>query len=407
MKRSSLKTLAATSTLLVALGAPLGATASAAAPAPSSTANAATSASDSATGATAPGPEARALLAKARAALGVQARARKARLDTRVGLDHDPSRARLLAAIDPDAYECGPTVVDRWVDRQLASFTAQDRVILSILSVYDIPTYDALFFGSDENPAYALRDGKALTTSFRTLQRFWDVRGDDIDLMAMHGSMLLDAPRVSRTYQMLYGLPRAAADELAALLVDYLRAPRFEGGDHPLFTLNALAFTTFGQEIGPGRTISDRIVMGDGILRAYRELGYGDVAPQMILAHEYGHHVQFELGMTTPSTGESPETTRRAELHADASSAYYLSHPRGEGTQWRRARRFLPVYGTIGDCQFASNGHHGTPNQRLRAGTWAYELQQAARPKDKVLPAATFRDLFDARLPTIVAPDRP
>ncbi|WP_226343850.1 hypothetical protein [Agilicoccus flavus] len=408
MKRLPLTTLAATAALTVSLSATLSGGPATAVPATPAAPTASTTASTAAARTGAPDPKAAALLAKARSVLDAKATARKTAFDAKVNIDHDPARARLIAAIDPDSYECGPTEFDTWVDRQLASFTAEDQEIFSALAVYDLPTYDALVFGSENDPAYALTsDGKALTTSFRTLQRFWDVRGDDIDLMAMHGSMLLDAGRVSRTYEVVYGVPKAAADELAALVVDYLRAPKFQGGNHPIFTLNAFAFSTYGEEFVPERTISDRIVMGDGVLRAYRDLGYGDVAPQAILAHEYGHHVQFELGMITATTVDSPETTRRTELHADASSAYFLSHPRGESMQWKRVRQFLPVYYTIGDCAFASSGHHGTPNQRLRAGTWAYELQEAARPKGKILPAATFRDLFDAQLPTIVAPDRP
>lgn len=353
-------------------------------------------------------PRAETVLAKARAVLGAKADARAASLDKLLGTDGESLRARVKNAINADDYECGPTELDAWLDKQLASFTDEDMLVLLVTQAIALPTYDALFFGKPGDPNYALTlDTKAMNKSFRTLKRFWDIRGDDIDLLAMHGSTVTDAARISRLYQVLFEVPKAEANELAALVVDYLEDPKFRGGNHPIFTLNALAFTADGVDLPPSLgNVSDRIVIGDGILQAYRELGYGDVAPQTVLAHEYAHHVQFETGMIPPGAVLGPEETRRVELHADASSAYYLSHPRGESMQWKRVSQFLPVFYSIGDCAFDNNGHHGTPNQRRAAGDWGYTLQENARPKGHVLPAREFQRLFDQALPNLVAPDR-
>lgn len=320
----------------------------------------------------------------------------KARLDT--SLDHRRN-------IDGSVYQCAPTQFNVWIDQQTADFTADDEAILNALAAYDLPTYEALVFGSAGDPDFALgRDGKALTKTMRDLRRFWDIKSDDIELMAMHGDMLADPARTARVYEAVYGVPAAEARELAQLLAEFITSdPKFEGGNHPIFTLNAFAFTSYGEDIDGLGVIGDRIVMGDGILRAYREMGYGDVAPQAILAHEFAHHVQFELGMH--DQGPSPEATRRTELHADASAAYYLSHPRGASMQIKRVKQFLPVFYTIGDCLFSSNGHHGTPLQRERAAQWAYELQENARPKGHILSAREFAARFDAELPRLVAPD--
>ncbi|GMA38148.1 hypothetical protein [Mobilicoccus caccae] len=309
--------------------------------------------------------------------------------------------------IDGSQYQCGPTQFNRWAAQATADFTAQDRQILDSLAAYDLPTYEALVFGAQGHPDFALRaDAKDLEKTMRKLRSFWDIKHDDIQLMAMHGEMLADPARTARVYEVVYEVPRAQAQELARLLAEFIRSdPKFEGGNHPIFTLNAFAFTTHGQELpGLGR-IGDRIVMGDGILQAYRELGYGDVAPEAILAHEYAHHVQFEIGMIPPNRISTPEGTRRTELHADASAAYFLSHPRGLSMQQKRVTQFLTVFYTIGDCSFASTGHHGTPLQRERAANWAYQVQEQARPKGKILTTRQFFELFEAELPRLIAPD--
>ncbi len=308
------------------------------------------------------------------------------------------------SSIDGTQYQCGPTEFAAWQKRSTANWTADDFTILDNLGAFDLPTYDALVDGSENDPAYALRaDAQVMTKTMRKLEKFWDIKSDDIQLMAMHGDMLRDTARTSRMYQLAYELPKAQADELAAILAQYIAQPKFEYGNHPMFTLNAFAFTTYGEPIEGVGVVGDRIVMGDGILRAYREMGYGDVAPQAILAHEFGHHVQFELRMHDDHP--SPEATRRTELHADASAAYFLSHPRGMSMQIKRVTQFLRVFYSIGDCGFSSDGHHGTPLQRERAGNWAYQLQESARPKGRILGSVEFARLFDAVLPRLVAPD--
>ena len=340
-------------------------------------------------------PDPAALKARIAALMPKAESSAKRALDRRIGEPH---------TIDGSQYQCGPTEFAAWQRNATADWTDEDFEILDALAAFDLPTYDALVYGSENDPDYALRaDAKALDKTFRKLQRFWDIESADIELMAMHGDMRRDAARTSRVYQSVFGVPKAQADELAAILADYIAQPKFEGGNHPFFTLNAFAFTSYGEDIDGLGVIGDRIVMGDGILRAYRDMGYGDVAPQAILAHEFGHHVQFELRMHGEE--DSPEATRRTELHADASAAYFLSHPRGMSMQIKRVTQFLRVFYSIGDCGFDSNGHHGTPLQRERAGNWAYRLQENARPKGKILSAREFARLFDAALPQLVAPD--
>lgn len=314
-------------------------------------------------------------------------------------MSHEP-------AIDGSVYQCGPTEFNRWIRDSTAGFQPDDLDILEQFAALDLPAYEAMILGSENDPAFALREYRQTQVkTMRTLRRFWDIRSDDIQLLAMHGEMLADPARTARVYETIYGLPRQDAQQLAALLAEFISQPRFQNGRHPLFTLNAFAFTTWGEEIPGLGVIGDRIIMGDGILQAYRDLGYGDVAPQAILAHEFGHHIQFELGIMAPDTPETAEATRYMELQADAYSAYYLSHPRGESMQIKRVTQFLQVFHSIGDCAFSSPGHHGTPLQRERAAAWAYQLQRDARPRGHILPARDFARLFEAEYPRLVAPD--
>ena len=59
----------------------------------------------------------------------------------------------------------------------------------------------------------------------------------------------------------------------------------------------------------------------------------------------------------------------------------------------------------IGDCAFDDVGHHGTPNQRLRAADWGHDIAVRSWPPTRVLPSPTFARLFERKLPALVAPD--
>jgi hypothetical protein len=91
---------------------------------------------------------------------------------------------------------------------------------------------------------------------------------------------------------------------------------------------------------------------------------------------------------------------------ADAFGAYFDAHSRGASFQ---TQRIVDVYRgsyIIGDCVFDDPSHHGTPNQREAAARWGAGLAQAAKKQGKILPSAEVFSLFEAQLPTIVAPDK-
>ncbi|MEL4505174.1 hypothetical protein AAEX63_12945 [Luteococcus sp. H138] len=309
--------------------------------------------------------------------------------------------SHLDRVIDPTQYVCdNNTDVNDWVQRQLKAFSQEDLMVMQTTGLDMLPAYDAIL-AADPSTHPLTVDAQVLNKTFRKLQRFWDVNSSDIALMQMGGAVYTDVTRMQQIYVEL-GLTSEQALEFAQFVADYVKAsPALQQGNNPLLTFNAFAYSTFGQE----PSITDRIVMGPGLLQAYDELGYSDVAPQVVMAHEFGHHIQFEMGMIGPDEASSPEGTRRTELHADASAAYFSSHPKGMSMQFKRVQEFNRVFYGIGDCSFTSDGHHGTSAQRMRAATWGYQLQEGNRPKAYIHPTARLRSLFDAALPSLVAPD--
>jgi len=72
------------------------------------------------------------------------------------------------SSIDGTQYQCGPTEFAAWQKRSTANWTADDFTILDNLGAFDLPTYDALVDGSENDPAYALRaDAQVMTKTMR------------------------------------------------------------------------------------------------------------------------------------------------------------------------------------------------------------------------------------------------
>ena len=92
-----------------------------------------------------------------------------------------------------------------------------------------------------------------------------------------------------------------------------------------------------------------------------------------IIAHEFGHIVQFfEQGVHDDlSKGES--TVRLIELHADFLAGFYAGRRKA-------SRRHLDADGlgdsfvAIGDYHAKHQKHHGTPQERLKALTEGFKL---------------------------------
>jgi hypothetical protein len=335
---------------------------------------------------------------------------------SRVGLPEgarltDQHVAELAArAINPGDYVCGPanTELTDWyldsaydiIDNEPSTFS----LLYSNLLAHQVVMYEAIYFQSSDTPQYFGYDGEFTQVMEKTdkdIRRFWDIDSDAIELVGMHGSMLLDTERVAATYGYVFGLPAPLAAAYAQMVRDaVLESQTVNGGNHPLFSFNALAVSFVDG--------SGKIVMGDGTLAGYADLGFGDVAPQAVFAHEFAHHVQFQnnyFGDDYSSGWSVPEQTRYSELMADAMSAYYLTHKRGATMNQKRVEQFLEAFFQIGDCGFTSNGHHGTPNQRMAAAQWGFDLADQAHRQGHILSAQEVYELFLEAYPDIVAPD--
>lgn len=293
------------------------------------------------------------------------------------------------------------TALRLWLSNERADWTSQMIAVANNLDMFNLPGNYALVFENNSAGQYHGLNGEytqIINKSYKDLRRFWNIQSSDIILAAMHGNMLTDLDKITNTYRVAYELSAASAAFYANVVINYMNIfPLFRNGNHPIFTFNAYAYNGYNS---PGLVIPKKIIMGDGIMEGYAAIGFEDVAPQAILAHEYGHHIQYQLNLIPPV--RNSETIRKIELMADAYAAYYLSHARGAAMQWKRVEQFLDVFFNIGDCSFNSNNHHGTPTQRMAAAEWAYNLANDAQKQGHILTVEEFTALFDAVLPELV-----
>ncbi|MGH3879457.1 MAG: hypothetical protein ACRDSK_20720 [Actinophytocola sp.] len=318
------------------------------------------------------------------------------------------STERVADAIDPSQYECGPTAFRNYIDDLLAPVPPDTLFVLALLGVLDYATYDALFFGTPRNTAdYGLPAGYKgpITKAFTNAQRFWDVNLFDVKSLAMQSDMLADHARVTRIIGVLFGVSEAEAAEVATEVQALLNStPGLDGGANPIFTLNAFAFSAEGETDPIFEGIPDKMVFGEGLTEAMDVLGLGTTGAQAVVGHEMAHHVQYEQNLfDSPLTG--PEATRRTELMADTFGTYQVAHKRGLGFNAVQLHRAEQAFYEVGDCSFDSPGHHGTPNQRLRAAVFGRQLAAKATAPFPVQPSLVLAEKFEKKLPNLVRPD--
>ncbi|MFC4139279.1 MULTISPECIES: hypothetical protein [unclassified Microbacterium] len=327
----------------------------------------------------------------------------------RFGLDATTWADQTRSVIDGSDYQCATTPVNAWLTGQLAGIDRPTMQAIDQLAGFDLATYDALIFGAQDKRNTFGYDGSYTNELNRTmdgLKKFWDFDGSDIQLIPMHGDTYRSIDRMVRVYTGVYGLDADSAREIA----EYVQAlifsqPGLRQGDNPYFTFNAFAFDPAPEDVEQFPGLTKRIIMGDGVMAGLRGIGLQDkAAPLGVLAHEYGHQVQYANNLfESPLTG--PEATRRTELMADAYGTYYLVHSRGGALNAARTLDVAASFYNVGDCAFTNDGHHGTPNQRLKSSTFGASVVDAASNQGHKLGALAFDAKFEAVLPEIVAPD--
>ena len=102
---------------------------------------------------------------------------------------------------------------------------------------------------------------------------------------------------------------------------------------------------------------------------------------------------------------DMPVETLRRTMEVNLHGAYFMTHKKGQALNKHLVLQDAAAFSNVGDCAFDNDGHHGTPNQRLRAAQWAGDLALASKPASSILPAMSFDALFEAKLPQLVAPD--
>ncbi len=317
-----------------------------------------------------------------------------------------------VSPVNPVLDKVEPTLCDStkaspsnaWLLTQLTGWSEGSVNIIRNEEAAKMAIFVAVFSeNSSENQQFGVNGEYTaqLTKSFNDLKRFWDTKSDNVIMVAAHGSMLQDRNKILTLYKAEYGYSDEKAtyyaDSLTTLFKTY---PEYLNGNHPFFTLNAYAHQEKNYPVAG--QIGDKIVFGDGLLQAFDAIGYGDIAPQAILAHEFAHHIQYNLGIKDYGIPLTPEGSRRTELMADAYAAYFLMHPRGAALPLLSVQRAGEVFSSLGDCVFALKEHHGTPTQRKAATEWGYKLATDAQEKGLILSGREFARLFDAALATIV-----
>src|SRR5699024_7533196 len=109
---------------------------------------------------------------------------------------------------------------------------------------------------------------------------------------------------------------------------------------------------------------SGKIYYGYAIFADAKSKSANNIVNAMILAHEYGHQLQYTYGL--PSVQEN--TARPNELEADAFAGFYLRMPAGfNQNSFSDIAAAYQFAASIGDYAVNSPGHHGTPPQRRSA----------------------------------------
>jgi predicted metalloprotease len=98
----------------------------------------------------------------------------------------------------------------------------------------------------------------------------------------------------------------------------------------------------------------------------------GDFAVAYIVAHEYGHQVQNELGLDKQYAGQVP--TAAFELQADCYAGNWANSASQENRlEEGDVQEAIDAALAVGDFDASNPGHHGTPEERANAWNTGFE----------------------------------
>ncbi|GHA57462.1 hypothetical protein SAMN04487941_0926 [Pontibacter akesuensis] len=294
--------------------------------------------------------------------------------------------------------DCGPTEFVT-VQRKYARPLVADPLAFSNYSLYSQlnQLYSYLL---DRGPQYFGVDGEytdLMTKRQRELEKFWNMP-NQIRVNGQHGATLNDREALADMMQNF--IVGVNSREMAYAYADMLMAENAKSPnlpESPYFSLDGFA-----------TTYDNLIVIGDGLVQMLSESGVdADIVWTGILAHEWAHQIQFKNMKTWYPKGAAsdiPEATRYTELEADFLAAYYMTHKRGATYNSKRVEQFFNLFFQIGDCGFTSDGHHGTPVQRLAAAQLGFDLADSAQKQGHIMSIEEAHAYFVANVGNIVAP---
>ncbi len=311
------------------------------------------------------------------------------------------SKLNLSDAVAPS--ECSDTpfneVADFYNDLLIEGFIAAwdgnpDAIGIILEDYFAINQIAA--YNENKNTDYFGADGKYtnyVKKRVRSLEKFWDM-ADLVTVNGQHTKTLEDLDFIRFVYE---NYSSATEDEIEEILIiaESFNTASNQIPENPFYASDGFA------------TFDRKIVIGDGIVTFLEDTGLDPkVIWSSILAHEWGHQIQFlnfgKWEYPIPVFSNTPESTRMTELEADFITGYYLTHKRGGTYNWKRVEDFLTAFFNIGDCGFESPGHHGTPIERLAAARAGYDLASGAQKNGKIISQQAVHDAFLSKLDEIL-----
>jgi hypothetical protein len=137
----------------------------------------------------------------------------------------------------------------------------------------------------------------------------------------------------------------------------------FDDGDSP----NAWATT---ESLVPDR--KHTVIFGLGYYRKWLQYDPSGVSVLSVIAHEFGHIMQYESGRYQQIKGDLP-TSKRIELHADYMAGYYigiLKRKNPNASFWKAGDKFR----RIGTYDEKNPDFHGTPHERVAASQQGFSV---------------------------------
>jgi len=130
------------------------------------------------------------------------------------------------------------------------------------------------------------------------------------------------------------------------------------------------------------------VLFGKGLLSKLRHMQESpEVGVAGVCAHEFGHIVQYRLGLIDKVNAGQP-TAKRCELQADYLAGYFAGLRKLEHPNFPAAIVGVTLRG-FGDTLFNDPGHHGTPEERGFAVMRGFEAASSGKGLNDAIEEST------------------